>query len=73
MLNLCSEPECTISGYRSCEHGFVTKASILLLWTLNVDCGSFGAFHDLRDVKRRKTYVSSVNSLFGVRKFWCIS
>jgi hypothetical protein len=45
MLNLCSGPECTISGYRSCEHGFITKASILLLWTLNVDCGSFAAFH----------------------------
>jgi hypothetical protein len=45
MQNLCFSPDCTISGYRSCEHGFVTKACILLLWALNVDWGSFGAFH----------------------------
>jgi hypothetical protein len=36
--------KCTISGYRSCENGFVTKASILLHWTQNEDRECFSAF-----------------------------
>jgi hypothetical protein len=33
-------------------NGFVTKASIQLLWTLNVDWGSFGAFHKPAECKK---------------------
>ena len=44
MQNLCFGPECTISGYRSCENGVVPNASILLHWTQNDVWECFGAF-----------------------------
>jgi acid stress-induced BolA-like protein IbaG/YrbA len=51
-------PECTISGYQSCE------ASILVYWTQN-DFGSVSEhFANLRHVKRWKTCVSCLNALF---------
>jgi hypothetical protein len=51
MQNLCFKPECTIWGYRSCEYGFVTKASILLRWTQNDYLECFGAFRKLWENK----------------------
>jgi hypothetical protein len=51
-------PECTISGYQSCE------ASILVYWTQN-DFGSVSEhFGNLRHVKRWETCVSCLNALF---------
>jgi hypothetical protein len=40
MQNLCFGPECSISGYQSCENGFEPNASILLHYTKNdgLDC-----------------------------------
>jgi hypothetical protein len=46
---LVFEPECTISGYQSCE------ASILVYWTQNDVLECFRAFANLRCVKRCKT------------------
>jgi hypothetical protein len=51
-------PECTISGYQSCE------ASILVYWTQHDFWECFGAFANLRHVKRWKTCVSCLNALF---------
>jgi hypothetical protein len=58
MQNLCFSPECTISGYRSCE------ASILLHWNQNDVWECFGHFANLLHVKRCKTWVSGLNALF---------
>jgi hypothetical protein len=60
MQNLCFGPECTISGYRSCE------ASILLHWTRNDVWECFGAFRYPSARKRCKTCVSVLNALFRV-------
>jgi hypothetical protein len=65
---MCFRTECPISGYRSCENGFVTKASILLHWTQNEDWECFQHFRYLRNVKRCKTCVSGLNAPFGVPK-----
>jgi hypothetical protein len=42
--NLCFGPECTISGYRSCENYIPPNASILIPRTNNGVCECFGAF-----------------------------
>jgi hypothetical protein len=43
--NTCvSGPTALFRGYRSCENGFVTKASILLHKTQNEDLECFSAF-----------------------------
>jgi hypothetical protein len=54
---LLFEPECTISGYQSCE------ASILVHWTQN-NFSVSDNFTNLQDVKRCKTYVLGLNALF---------
>jgi hypothetical protein len=65
MRNSCFGPDCTILGYRSCEYGFVTEASILLHWTENNDWECLEHFIILWKVKRCKTCVSALNALFG--------
>jgi hypothetical protein len=55
---LVFEPECTISGYQSCE------ASIIVHWTQNDVWKCFGAFHKPSAGKKRKTRVSGPNALF---------
>jgi hypothetical protein len=57
-VNLASEPEYTVSGYRSCE------ASILLHLTQNDVCEYFGAFRKPWLVKRCKTCVWGLNAVF---------
>ena len=58
MKNLCFGPECTISGYQSCE------ASILLHWKQMMFVSVSEHFANLRQVKRCKTCVSGLNALF---------
>jgi hypothetical protein len=55
---LVFEPECTISGYQSCE------ASILVHCTQNNVWKWFGAFHKPSAGKRCKTSVSGPNAIF---------
>jgi hypothetical protein len=62
MKNLCIRPECTSSGYGTCE------ASILLLWTENDVWGVSEHFANLQHNKRCNTCVSGLNALFGVPK-----
>jgi hypothetical protein len=59
-------PECTISGYQSCE------ASILLHWNQNDVWECSGHFSNLRHVKRCKTCVRTRMHYFRVPKFWSI-
>jgi hypothetical protein len=67
MQNLCSEPEYTVSGYRSCE------ASILLHWTQIDVWECFGAFVLPSRGKRCKTCVRASMHYFGVSKSLNIS
>jgi hypothetical protein len=52
------EPECTFSGYQSCE------AFILVHWTQNDVWNCFGAFRKPSAGKIRKTRVSGPNAIF---------
>jgi hypothetical protein len=58
MKNSCFGPECTISGYQSCE------ASILVHWTQNDVWVCFGAFRKPSAGQKWKTHVSGLNALF---------
>jgi acid stress-induced BolA-like protein IbaG/YrbA len=58
MQNLCSEPEYTVSGYRSCE-------AFILLHLTELMFGSVSEhFANFRQVKRCKTCVSGLNAMF---------
>jgi hypothetical protein len=59
---LLFEPECTISGYQSCE------ASILVHWTQSDVWECFAAFHQTLTRKRSKTCVRARMHYFGVPK-----
>jgi hypothetical protein len=58
MQNLCFGPECTISGYRSCE------AFILLPWIENDVWDYFGVFSKPSARKKMKTCVLGLNAQF---------
>jgi hypothetical protein len=55
---LLFEPECTISGYQSCD------ASIQVHWTQNDVWKCFGAFRKPLAGKRRKIRVSGPKAIF---------
>ncbi|MGF1973940.1 hypothetical protein ACQUI1_14840, partial [Staphylococcus aureus] len=44
MQNLSFGPQCTISGYRTCENGFAMKSTILPHWTPKYVSECFEAF-----------------------------
>jgi hypothetical protein len=63
---LVFQPECTISGYRSCE------ASILLHWTRNDVWECFRAFHYPSDVKDANLVFRFWMHYFGVPMLRCM-
>ena len=64
MQNLCFGPECTISGYRSCENGFAKKTPILPIKPRMMFGSVLEHIANLRHVKRCKTCVSGLNAPF---------
>jgi hypothetical protein len=56
---LVFKPECTISGYKSCE------ASTLIHWTQKDECECLGAFRLPSTRKRCKTRISGPNALYS--------
>jgi hypothetical protein len=59
---LVFKPDCTISGYQSCE------SSVLVQWTQDDVWECFGAYCSSSARKKMKTHVSGLNALFWVTK-----
>ena len=64
MQNLCFCPEFTILGNRTSENGFARKSTILPHWIQTMFESVSEHFANLLDIKRCKTYVSSLNAIF---------
>jgi hypothetical protein len=58
MKNLCFGPECSISGYQSCDDPFYSIRPKMMFGSVSEH------FANLRHVKRCKTCVSARNTLF---------
>jgi hypothetical protein len=58
MKNLCFGPECSISGYQSCDDPFYSIRPKMMFGSVSEH------FANLRHVKRCKTCVSGLNALF---------
>jgi hypothetical protein len=66
MKNLCFVPECTISGYQTCEGTILHHCNKMMFGSVSEH------FANLRHVKRCKTYVRTQMHYFRVPKLWSI-